>query len=155
MKAILLTIFSACILLSACSDSTEPDLAPETIFQEEGLQVITSIFNKKAGTIATLYGNEQAKRSAGAGENENHIPDEIFKLVTWKLKANPYWFGGNINGPVQAVESLNVVNTETGAIRVVYKVEKDIAGVLQKDQAARQERINFIFDQTASVFPQR
>ena len=152
MKPRILFFLAVCLMLSACSDSTKPTLAPETIFEAKGLHVITSNFNKKLGTMSTLYGNGPALEAARNGSN-HHVSGEIFTLVTWTREANPFWFGGNINGARQTVETVRVLPSEKDDARVEYEVETDGENVLEKVNFDKQERINFIFDQKASVFP--
>jgi hypothetical protein len=81
------------------------------------------------------------------------LPGEIFTLVTWHMEANPYWFGGNINGARQAIETIKVLPAENETIRIAYEVKKDDRNVLEKVNFDKQERIKFIFGQRASVFP--
>lgn len=152
MKTGILFFIAACLMLSACSDSAKPTLAPETIFEAKGLHVITSNFNKKRGTMSTLYGNEAALEAARDGSSQ-HVPGEVFTLVTWVQEANPFWFGGNINGARQTVETVRVSPADKDNVRVDYEVETDGENVLEKVNFDKQERINFIFDQKASVFP--
>ena len=152
MKTNILLFFATCVILSACDDKQGPVLAPETIFEEPGLHVITSFSNKKSGTISTLYGNELALNAA-MSNGKNHIPGEVFKLVTWDLNANPHWFGGEINGAIRAVETVKVMPLKNNSISVNYEIEKNNRTVLEKYISDKEERINFIFDQKASVFP--
>ena len=151
MKIQILTLFVLSILMAACSNSPKPVLAPEKIFEDPDMHVITSVFNKKSGITSTLYGNKPALEAA-RNESENHVAGEIFRLVTWELQPNPYWFGGNINGEEKCVETVKVLPAENG-IRVDYEVENNGCDVLKRYDPDKQERINFIFDQKAAVFP--
>lgn len=151
MKIQILTLFVFSLFMAACDNSAKPELAPETIFETSGMQPITSLFNKKSGTMSTLYGNDLALKAA-RDENQNHRPGEVFTLVTWDLEPNPYWFGGNINGDERYIETVKVLPAENG-IRVDYEVEKNGGDVFKTYNTDKQERINFIFEQKAAVFP--
>lgn len=147
-------ILSYCIFsftLLACSSEPRPELAPEKIFETPGMQPITSLFNKKAGTMSVLYGNDLALNAAKS-ENQKHIPGEIFTLVTSELEPNPCWFGGNINGERKVTETVKVLPAENG-IQINYEVENNNGDVMKRYGADKQQRINFIFDQKAAVFP--
>lgn len=151
MKILILTIFVFSLILVVCDNSAKPELAPEKIFEMPGMQPITSSFNKKAGTMSTLYGNDLALKAA-KNENKIHRPGEVFTLVTWELEPDPYWFGGNINGDEKYVETVKVLPAENG-IRVDYEVEKNGGDVLKRYDTDKPERINFIFEQKAAILP--
>ena len=135
-----------------CNKSHNLSPAPETIFDEPGMHVVTSIFNQRTETISVLYGNDEALSHAGLDRPE-HVAGEEFKLVTWRLKPNPLWFGSNINGPLHSVETVKIVADANDAARIDYGVENRSEDVAKIAPANRDERINFIFAQTASVFP--
>lgn len=149
IRYILLTAF-ACIVFVGCKQNHNLSPAPETIFNEPGMHVITSFFNERTQTISVLYGNGPALSHAGRAISE-HVAGEEFKLVTWGLKPNPLWFGSNINGPVHSVESVKIAPGNDDALRFDYHIEH--AKAPQSKMAGPDERINFIFAQRASVFP--
>ncbi|SDD49016.1 hypothetical protein SAMN04487996_101146 [Dyadobacter soli] len=155
MKSLIALIF-ATIALDACHDSRKLAPNPETIFDDHGLHVITSFHNDRTRTIAVLYGNDDALANAGK-ERDAHTPrvgtpGEVFKLVTWDLKQNPLWFGSNINGNVQSVETVTVSAGESGP---AIDYAKDDSSQKKDENAvlSNAERISFIFAQRASVFP--
>lgn len=146
------TILSLAIILAGLMGCTEPRRlapAPETIFDEQGLHVITSFYNERTSTISLLYGNDEALAHAGKPQVE-HTAGEVFKLVTWALKGNPLWFGGNINGPVQSIETVQVAPESAG---VEYNMQRPDGKTSENSKTDREERISFIFAQRASVFP--
>lgn len=144
MKIRLLSIAALILGLAACNNSDKRTLAPETIFDGQGQQVITSFFNKKQGTTTTLYGNDPAQNAA-ATEN-NHVAGEVFTLITSKQEPNPYWYGSNINGEIESVEELKV-EQDGQQLKFNYKVLK------QGRKLNKQARINFILGLKAMVFP--
>nr|WP_295922660.1 hypothetical protein [uncultured Dyadobacter sp.] len=149
------TILSLIIIaggLLSCTESRRLTPAPETIFDEQGLHVITSFYNERTSTISLLYGNDEAVVHAGKPEAE-HMPGEVFKLVTWGLKGNPLWFGGNINGPLQSIETVQVTSAGSERTQVTHAVQRQDGKTVENSKTDRAERISFIFAQRASVFP--
>lgn len=96
------------LLLQACGSSERPVLAPEAIYAEPGMSIITTSFNTNAQTTSVLYGNTQAV-AAAHDSTGNHHPGEEYRLVTWHQKGNPLWYGGNINDSIQVVERVRAV----------------------------------------------
>jgi hypothetical protein len=152
MKTRILSLLALVLMLAACDTNSTPTLAPETIFDAPDMRVITSFFNRKLGTTSTLYGNETALVAARATDSR-HLPGEVFTLVTWKLVANPYWFGGNINSEKKMVETVKVLASENEGPRIDYEIEESGGRISTGSADDKQERINFIFGQKASVFP--
>lgn len=153
MKSLITTFFSAALAfaLVACHGSRELSPNPETIFDDHGLHVVTSFHNDRTKTISVLYGNDKALVHAGS-QRDAHTPGEVFKLVTWDLKQNPLWFGSNINGSVQSVETVTVSAGESGPA-IDYAVEYPARKNGKNAVLSNAERISFIFAQRASVFP--
>lgn len=152
MKIRILSFLAAWVALASCGSSSAPNLAPETIFDDQNMHVITSFFNRKLATTSTLYGNEAALIASGTADG-GHLPGEVFTLVTWELVPNPYWFGGNINGETKTVETIKVLPPENGTTRIDYEIEKSGVKISPGDENDKQRRINFIFGQKVSVFP--
>lgn len=155
MKSLVLTFISAAFAFAACQAPRKLTPAPETIFDDHGLHVITSFHNDRTRTISVLYGNDKAlahaSSRADAGTPVVTTPGEIFKLVTWDLKQNPLWFGSNINGVVQSVETVTVSTGDSGPT-IDYTM--DFGQKNGKNAVlSNAERISFIFAQRASVFP--
>lgn len=156
MKSLIAILISATFALTACHDSRELSPSPETIFDDNGLHVITSFHNDRTRTISVLYGNDAALTHA---HNERYAdssgvasPGAMFKLVTWDLKQNPLWFGSDINGSLQTVETVTVSTGESGP--AVSYAREDLNPVKGRNAVlSNAERISFIFAQRASVFP--
>lgn len=140
------TIAGLVLFGASCSKASKTVPAPEAVFDSTGQQVITSSFNKKQLTMSVLYGNALAMKTA-SGIEKKHVPGELFTLVTWKQQPSPYWFGSNINGEMQVIEQ---VHFNAGAFDYVRVIKKDVP---QEPAAAKEERIRFIVNQDASVFP--
>lgn len=151
MKTFIPAFAIALLTLAACSEPRKLAPAPETIFHEQGLRVITSFYNQQSGTISLLYGNDDALLHAGKPRSE-HIPGEVLKLVTWALKGNPLWFGSNINGDIRSVETVRILSASKGT---TYEHEQHggKTGSPAMAPGDSTERISFIFAQRASVFP--
>ncbi|SEJ05285.1 hypothetical protein SAMN05216327_105490 [Dyadobacter sp. SG02] len=158
MKSLIAILISAALAFTftACHDSRELMPAPETIFDDHGLHVITSFHNDRTRTISVLYGNDDALAYAsqvpGVATPNVATPGTVFKLVTWDLKQNPLWFGSNINGGVQSVETVTV-SAGQSAPAIGYTIENSVQKKDEKAVSSNAERISFIFAQRASVFP--
>ncbi|MGG7664586.1 hypothetical protein [Dyadobacter sp. BHUBP1] len=157
MKSLILILISvAALTLTGCQEQRKLVPAPETIFDDHGLHVITSFHNDRTRTISVLYGNDDALAHAGKERNAHTpgaaAPGEVFKLVTWDLKENPLWFGSDINGGLQSVETVVVSAGESGPV-VDYTFENPVQKNGKSAVSSDAERISFIFAQRASVFP--
>ena len=120
-------------------------------FSPAGLKVITFFFNRKLGTMSTLYGNSLALQKA-ITFNKELVGGEVFTLVTWKQQPDAHWYGANIPGDVQSVE---VVKTSLNGVTVVidYQRYEGKTPVLNSDTLYKSERIKFMLDQRPSVMP--
>lgn len=148
----LLTIAGLALFGAACSKPSKTVPAPEAIFDSTGQQVITSSFNEKKATMSVLYGNELARGTASADKKE-HVPGEVFTLVTWKKEPGPYWFGSDINGEIQVIEQVQV-STIADTLHYDYtRVIKGAKDISKELTSNKKDRIRFIIDQDASVFP--
>jgi hypothetical protein len=161
MKNLILTFISAALALAGCREPRKLTPAPETIFDDHGLHVVTSFHNDRTRTISVLYGNDDALANAGKelgahtpGEATpgEATPGEVFKLVTWDLKQNPLWFGSNINGGLKSVETVTVSAGDSGPT-IDYAMEDFAQKGGESAVSSDAERISFIFAQRASVFP--
>ncbi|WP_420153300.1 hypothetical protein [Siphonobacter sp.] len=141
------------ILLVTGSIACQPDRSPSTpvreVFDSKGLRVITSFFNKKAGTMSTLYGNQAAFDAALSG-HAYPVGGETFTLATWKSLNSPYWFGSDINGKLECVETLTYQNRPSQGLVLHYQLKKSTPEPVPDTQA----RIRMILAQRPSVFPE-
>lgn len=148
MKTYFLLIF-----LLAGSIACQPDRSPSTsireVFDSKGLRVITSFFNKKAGTMSTLYGNQAAFDAALSG-HAHPVGGETFTLATWKSLASPYWFGSTINGKLERVETLTYQNRPSKGLILHYQLQQSTPEPVPDTQT----RIRMILAQRPSVFPE-
>jgi hypothetical protein len=139
-------------IAAACSTSTPPTLAPEYIFDSQGLSVITSSFNNKQQTMSALYGNAAAIEAATSG-NGKHVPGEEYRLITWKQESNPLWFGSNINGVLNTVERVSTSVSADGDLNIRYEILRGNPTDLTNGTFDEQKRIRYILDLKPSVFP--
>jgi hypothetical protein len=109
MKAFLLA--AVCLLAAGCKSGKVP--SAEDLFNDEarvgsvspaddGWVPLTVSVDRGARTTSTLFGNDEAVKDvrSGAGYEEN----AALKLVTWRQREDPHWFGGRIPGEVVSVE---------------------------------------------------
>jgi hypothetical protein len=155
MKKLIALIFAGSVLLSSCTDgpgrvkliNDTASLPPAFNFDKLGLKVMSSSMNKKRNTMSTLYANPVALQHAIKGLKE-HVPGEIFALVTWKKQADDHWFGANIPGELQSIELVNTTSTAAN-----YKNYEGKALTLNVDTTKQQQRISYILSQQPSVMP--
>lgn len=141
-------------LLSACSDRSKPAIGEQrAVFDAQGLQVITSFANRQLKTMSTLYGNYAARQSALTGYTD-HVPGEVFTLVTYRQENNKYWYGSYINGAVQSVETVLVLPAGDAKPQFRYQLVAGTAPAgIDHQPAAIHDRINSILSHRPSVFP--
>lgn len=139
------------LMIAACQTPAQPDLAPETLYDNAGLDVITSSFNTRQQTMSTLYGNAAALRAAA--DSSHHVAGEEYTLVTWEQKPNPLWFGSNINDAVKTIEHVTTSVDSSGVVVMHYELvqgtPKDRVPATTDDT----QRIVYILQQRASFFP--
>jgi ribosomal protein L31 len=137
------------LLAAACGRTEAPALSPEDIYNSEGLVVITSSFNTRQQTMSTLYGNAMALKAAAGNI---HQPGEEYRLVTWKQRSHPFWFGSNKNGRLMTVERVSIKTSADGEPEIGYELvqgtPEDVPG-----GADQEGRMKFIFRQNLSVLP--
>lgn len=112
--------------------------------------VISSSINKNQGTMATLYGNAQARTFFI--ENSLHTNNgETLALVTWKQQEDPHWFGGLIPGQLLSVE---VIKTPASGNPVFsYQLFEGSDLHLNGDTSNRSLRIQQLIAIQPSVMP--
>ena len=133
------------LLLQACAPSDRPVLAPEAIYAEPGMSIIATLFNTATQTTSILYGNTLAV-AAAHDTIDVHQPGEEYRLVTWRQKGNPLWFGGNINDSIQVVERVRAISTGS-AVDMRYDV---MVGDVTGDSS---ERVRFMTGLQGLEFP--
>lgn len=147
----LLCALVLCLFLLSCSNEKDPVLAPEYIFDNVNLKVISSIINQKKGTIAVIYGNDLAFNTAS--NMRAHRDGEKFEMVTWRLKLMPKWYGTDMNGQILSVETVEVSKKADGKLlfNYHYKPTDTYRQAIQKPDSLKQTM--FIVSQPAAVFP--
>lgn len=148
----LLYVLVLCPFLLSCSSEKDPVPAPENIFDNGHLKVISSIINNKKGTIAVIYGNDLAFNTAGTTMKE-HRDGEKFEMVTWKLKPMPQWYGTDMNGQMLSVETVDVSKKADGQLLFNYQYKAANTHGQRIQQPDRQKQTVFIVSQPAAVFP--
>src|SRR6185312_16571644 len=103
----------ACLLIVGCKSAKVP--TAEDLFNDEakvrqlghgdfGWVPLTVSADRGAGTTSMLFGNAEAVKDARSGEP--YKEGAALKLVTWKQREDPHWFGGRIPGAVMSVEGV-------------------------------------------------
>lgn len=82
--------------------------------------VITSSIDNGVSTMSTLFGNDQAIRSARGGEPRYPI-GAVLSLVTWTKQEDERWFGARIPAEVKSVEFVSVQAGPTGQPSYAYQ----------------------------------
>ena len=112
MKAFLLA--AVCLLAVGCKSGKVPSAAD--LFNDEarvgsvspadyGWVPLTVSVDRGAGTTSTLFGNPEAVKDVRAGGS--YQENAALKLVTWRQREDPHWFGGRIPGEVLSVEAVS------------------------------------------------
>ncbi len=113
-------------------------------------RVITMFVDRKAHTMATLYGNDSAIHTArtykpdptGVSEPPAYEAGAELRLVTWVQREDPHWFGGRIPDAPRSVEVLQIGGAQA---RPQYQrfAGSELAQQPAPDDTARQ-RTNFM-----------
>jgi hypothetical protein len=123
------------------------------MFDVNGLEVIAPSMKNAQGTMSILYGNGAA-RQATLDSSNGHKPGELYTLATWEQVNDPHWYGSNLNGRLESVETVSVLPASSGGVFIEYKLVK---GARPKDASGHvidpQDRIGFILNQRPAVFP--
>jgi hypothetical protein len=158
MKALYSLMTGCMLLLAACSDNkpvelynTKAALPSSPKYNLDGLKVITSLVNKTKGTASTLYGNDQALKSAIDG-NKTVVANEVFTLVTWTQQEDDHWFGAKIPSDVESVEVIKTVPSGN-SVAVNYEQLEGKQLALKTDTIGQAERIKYILGQKPSILP--
>lgn len=124
---------------------------PSSYKLDDGLKVITILFDKNDKTIATLYGNDAAIAQSLVSDGVKK-PGAVFTLITWEQEANPEWFGGINPGKAISVEEVRVSLAESGIVVSNYKRYEDDSS-LANTESTLKSRIDYILSQKLSIMP--
>jgi hypothetical protein len=108
-------------------------------------KVITSGIDKLHKTMFTLYGNNIAA-TAKAGPGAPYPPGAVLSLVTWAQREDPHWFGANIPGSVQSIETVTFKADKEGHVQPAYETSTAAA-------TSANGRLDDILHLKASVLP--
>ncbi|HEY9259854.1 hypothetical protein [Chitinophaga sp.] len=138
------------ILFMGCSTAKKnmPAIRPY-VFNDSGLQVITTIINEKAGSVSMLYGNKAAM-DYHINHLSAHQPEEQYRLVTYREQDNKYWFGSYINGALLSVETVNMLPLANQQ-QPAYTIQTYNGYAATETDAA--SRTNFIQNQDLAWYP--
>ena len=126
-------------------------------YQPLNWNAITMYVDPKARTVATLYGNEAAVRTAearraapiGDSKGSTYPADAVLALVTWAQRDDPHWFGARIPGAPQSVEFVLVAAGQASYRRFAG------AGLIEDHPAgsAAMQRMSFIINLAPAPLP--
>ena len=113
-------------------------------------KVITSWFDRKIGTMSTLYGNDAAIQHARNAATADYPDGSVLSLVTWKEQEDPRWFGGKIPQKPTSVEIVTVHGTPDH-----YVYQRFESSPLKKvdERSAPYDRAAYLLNQRAAVMP--
>ena len=156
IKLIFYIIAAGSLFIAGCKGATDPDRLinskaslPSTFrLSELHQKVITSLINKKAGTMSILYGTEHFKNATE--ESNLNEPGNSFTLVTWQQQDDAHWFGARIPGELVSAETVNIGN-HTNFVTYQKFTGKNL--LLSADTTGQNERIHFILTQKPSIIP--
>lgn len=122
----------AAAALMSCSHAQQqlPAIRPYQ-FNDSGYQVITTVINEKANSVAILYGNKAAM-NVPAGQDTA----AIYKLVTYREQDNQFWYGSYINGELLSVETVDMTPVANGQ-PPAYQFKPYNGATAASDAAAR------------------
>jgi len=118
-------------------------------------KVITSMIDRTASTMSTLYGNDTAIRYVRTHSQTDYPAGSVLSLVTWTQQEDPRWFGGKIPQSVKSVEFVTVVAAADGHPSYEYKKFEGapLAESSKPDPGASNERAAYLVAQRAAVLP--
>jgi hypothetical protein len=115
-------------------------------------RVITSLSDKKAGTMSTLYGNDTAVDHYRGPRDQPFPQGGVLAMVTWRQQDDAHWFGGRIPGKSSLVEFVSAAPAPAN-----YTYQRFEGATLQKvdhiDDAILHQRLNDITSLDAAVLP--
>lgn len=109
---------------------------------------LTSSINPKNSSMSTLYGNQVAADYAKQNADSKYPQDAVLYEVTWKQKADEFWFGANIPNEIYSVEKI-VFNDhpEYGLYKGKFLQKEEV------DSRIKASRIALIISQKMAVSP--
>jgi Cytochrome P460 len=147
-----------------CSSGTRPPAAtfneaasltgqlPENPLQ---WKVITSMVDRSAGTMSTLYGNDAAVTYARSNSGHDYPPGSEVALVTWSQREDPRWYGAKIPAEAKMVEFVSVSASPDG--KPVYSYQEYEGTPLQtgesQSSSTLSDRKEFLLSLRAAVLP--
>ncbi|ANI89277.1 hypothetical protein A9P82_08230 [Arachidicoccus ginsenosidimutans] len=111
--------------------------------------VVTSLINRKAGSMATLYGNDAAVNYARHHADKNYPSGAKLALVTWQQRTDEHWFGAKIPDNILSVEMIMFDSSSSPK----YSVYKGKPLRLVNDSSSN--RLATILSYRAAVVPDR
>jgi hypothetical protein len=108
-----LIVAAVCLLMVGCKSVKVP--TAEDLFNDEakvrrfgdldfGWVPLTVSVDRGVGTTSILFGNAEAVKDVRSGGT--YKAGAALKLVTWRQREDPHWFGGRIPGEVTSVEGV-------------------------------------------------
>jgi hypothetical protein len=118
------------------------------------LKVITLEADWRASTMSTLFGNDIAMQYSRAHTGSDYPIGSTLSFVTWQLREDPRWFGGNIPSQPTSVEVVSVQAAASGRPSYSYRAYQ---GTPLKEvptaESAASTRIALLRSKRAAVMP--
>jgi len=163
-KLLALLVVAITAILAGCSATNPAVIATlnEAASLPAGLpanplswQVVTSEIDKSAGTMSTLFGNDQAIAYARSSAQHDYPIGSALAMVTWTQREDPRWYGALIPDQVQSVEFIFVKPAPNGSTLYDYQ---QFSGSPPKQVAAGQDsatkdRTTYLLSQRSAVLP--
>jgi Haem-binding domain/Cytochrome P460 len=116
-------------------------------------KVISSAVDDREATMAILYGNDVAVRSARTAADA-YPPGSILALATWQRHGDDHWFGARIPGGLQSIEVVRVNGGPDGSSDSYEEYRGALLGkVATIDPEHARRRMAEIVHQGAAMMP--
>ena len=161
MKSILKLLFVGLLLLFySCNKKSDSDqlvnsnasLPASFRFDRMNWKVINSFINKKAGTMSTLFGNENAVKRLRENADSVSVNEQL-TLITWKQREDEHWFGGKIPDQLLSAETIKTQILPSGQLTVKYEKYDGKELILNPDTLNNISRKTYILARKASIMP--
>lgn len=154
-------LMAAALLAAGCRNTVNPRVAttPNSAAELKGelpvnplkWQVITSEFNPREHTMATLFGNDAAVTFARTHSEGAYPAGAEIALVTWTQQEDARWFGARIPAAPKSVELVTTAAGTEGKPQYVYSAYE--GAPLKLARQADAARMAYLLGERAAVMP--
>lgn len=154
-------MMAAAVLVAGCEGKVNPRVAttPNQTAELKGdlpvnplnWQVITSEFNTREQTMATLFGNDAAVAYARTHAEGTYPAGAEIALVTWTQQEDARWFGARIPSTPKSVELVTATAGADG--KPVYAYHAYEGAPLKLARQGDAARMSYLLAERAAVMP--